>query len=196
MKRLLFGIVLVVALMFGGCIPLASDIQSVGTQTLLVSEQIDALQDGVASMKDEFEKNKLISAETAASIEKVSEEIDRIQPTLVDVATAVKEADYVDGDTFGNAITGLKAANTASAPLNPYAVPIGAGLSLVGAFLEVMRRKEKNEKAKVQAKYQAHKQGVEKTMKEVSASSDSSVAAIEAQLFGNIGDARADLGVV
>ena len=196
MKLRIAVTMIVLSLMFGGCIPLASDIQNVGNQTLLVSEQIDALQDGVASMAVEFEKNKLISAETADRIKKVSEEIDRIQPTMVDVATAVRDADYVDGDTFGNAIKGLIEANTASAPVNPYAVPIGAGLTALGLIAEMLRRREKTARLTEAAKRQADKQGRELTLREVASMGDSvNPAVVKELMYKNIGNARAHNGV-
>jgi hypothetical protein len=89
----------------------------------------------------------------------------------------------------------LQGVNAASSGVNPYVVPIGTGLTILSIGLGWLANRNAGETAKVKVKYQAHKQGVEKTMKEVSASPDSSVVAIEAKLFTNIGDARADLGV-
>jgi hypothetical protein len=51
------------------------------------------------------------------------------------------------------------------------------------------------EAAAAQAKYKAHKQGVEKTMKEVSASVVAEVKAVEAELYNNIGEARVVFGI-
>ena len=48
---------------------------------------------------------------------------------------------------------------------------------------------------KTQAKYQAHKQGVELTMKEVAAAELPAVKAVEVQLYSNIGAARQSLGI-
>lgn len=41
-------------------------------------------------------------------------------------------------------VRSLADANTASAPVNPYAVPIGVGLTGMIAILEALRRKEKS----------------------------------------------------
>lgn len=177
---------MVVLLLIGGCLPLASDIQNVGQQTLLVSEQIDALQDVISTLDEE----------TAGRFDKINKEIDRIQPTLVEVATAVKDADYVDGETFGNAISGLQAANAASAPVNPYAVPIGAGLTALGLLAEMLRRKEKQGRLKEAAKRQADKVGRERTLREAAAlGEDLKVADLNYMMYRNIGDARAHNGV-
>lgn len=187
---------IVLSLMFSGCIPLASDIQNVGRQTLLLSETVDSYQKEVMDIKTLVEKDGLISEETADRIDKLSEEFDRIQPTLEDVATAVRDADYVDGETFGNAITGLKAANAKSAPLNPYAVPIGAGLTILGLIAEALRRKEKNGRLTETAKRQADKQGRELTLREIAAMpAQPSPELVKSLMYKNIGNARAHNGV-
>lgn len=111
---------IVLLLMFSGCIPLASDIQNVGNETIKLSALIDDLQTAVT-------ESQLIESETQ---EKINEEIDKVQTTLVDVAKSVKEANYVDGDDIGNAIKAAQAANAASAPVNPYAPMIEIGLGL------------------------------------------------------------------
>lgn len=47
-------------------------------------------------------------------------------------------------DTLLDTVGTLAAANVASAPVNPYAVPIGIGLSGLIGILEALRRKEKS----------------------------------------------------
>jgi hypothetical protein len=47
-------------------------------------------------------------------------------------------------DTLLNTVSTLAVANVASAPVNPYAVPIGIGLSGLIGILEALRRKEKS----------------------------------------------------
>ena len=89
----------------------------------------------------------------------------------------------------------LQAANIASGGFNPYVVPVGAGLSILSIFLAWLAKRNAGIAAGAEVKYQAHKQGVEKTMKEVSASTDSAVVAVENLLYSNIGDARVALGV-
>ena len=91
----------------------------------------------------------------------------------------------------------LQAANTATAEtgLNPYAVPVGVGLSLLSITLAWVAKRKAAEAAAAQAKYKAHKQGVEKTMKEVSASVVAEVKAVEAELYNNIGEARVVFGI-
>lgn len=188
---------MIVLSLMGGCIPLASDIQNVGQQTLNVSSKIDAYQAEVITLKEMVEADGLISESTANRIDKLSEEIDRIQPTLENVATAVRDADYIDGDTFGNAITGLQAANAASAPANPYAVPIGAGLTILAGLAEIMRRKEKTAHATETAKRKADKEGRELTLREIASMDNATVTAevVKERMYKNIGNARAHNGV-
>lgn len=51
-----------------------------------------------------------------------------------------------DTDQTMELIETLQNVNTASAPLNPYAIPIGAGLAGVVAMLESLRRVEKGKR--------------------------------------------------
>ena len=72
---------------------------------------------------------------------------------------------------------------------------IAAALTILSTILGITLRKKTAESAALALKYQAHKQGVEKTMKEVSTSSDAEVAKVELSLYDNIGAARSALGV-
>lgn len=47
-------------------------------------------------------------------------------------------------DALVGTVTALTVANTASSPVNPYAAPIGIGLTGVIAMLEALRRKERS----------------------------------------------------
>ena len=68
-------------------------------------------------------------------------------------------------------------------------------MSLLSITLAWVAKRKAAEAAAAQAKYKAHKQGVEKTMKEVSASVDAEVKAVEAELYNNIGEARVAFGI-
>ncbi len=57
------------------------------------------------------------------------------------VAGAIEEASEDTNDVI-TILKTIAAGNTASAPFNPYALPIGAGLSGIIALLEALRRKE------------------------------------------------------
>jgi hypothetical protein len=81
-------------------------------------------------------------------------------------------------------------------PWNPYAPLIELGLGLAAAAATVVARKNAQSAATAQAKYDAHKQGVELTMKQVSQSEIPEVKAVETQLYQNIGDARQAKGTL
>ena len=171
-------VVIVLAVLAGGCVPTADQIRGVGDDVGNLSILIDNLQAAVS-------ESQMVESE---KLNKINKEIDRIQPTVQEIANAMQEANYVDGDDIGNAIVAAQAVNAASAPVNPYAVPIGAGLTLAGLILEILRRKEKNEKETAEAKYAAHKQGAEafrmRANKEVAV-----------ELYESIGKARERIGV-
>lgn len=76
-----------------------------------------------------------------AEIRHMTDEINTVNSQVATIAQAVGQASYNDNETL-NLLYALQAGNTASAPFNPYVLPIGAGLSGVIGVLEVLRRKE------------------------------------------------------
>ncbi|KKM98867.1 hypothetical protein LCGC14_1153620 [marine sediment metagenome] len=52
-------------------------------------------------------------------------------------------------------IDALSTANTASAPLNPYSLPIGIGLAGISAMLEALRRRERSARKYAEGKLNA-----------------------------------------
>ncbi len=56
-----------------------------------------------------------------------------------------KRIDY-DSDPVIDILKDLQTTNATSAPLNPFAVPIGAGLTGIIAMLEALRRVEKGKR--------------------------------------------------
>ncbi len=181
MKNLI--VVIVLAVLAGGCVPTADQIRDVGDETRKVFVLVDELQDA-------FTKAQIVDAE---KMDKINEGIDEAQSISEDIVIAMQEADYVDGEDIGNAIKAAQAANAASG--NPYAVPVGAALTLAGIILEMLRRKEKKEKeiaqadeGKVAHKYAAHKQGAEAFR--ISAKPEDAAA-----LYESIGKARARMRI-
>lgn len=71
----------------------------------------------------------------------IADEVNTVNSQVAAIAQAVGQASYNDNETL-NLLYALQAGNTASAPFNPYVLPIGAGLSGVIGVLEVLRRKE------------------------------------------------------
>lgn len=78
-----------------------------------------------------------------AEIRHLLSEVNTVQSQVATVAQAVGQAEYGDNEML-NLLRAAQAGNTASSPWNPYALPIGAGLSGVIALLEALRRKEKD----------------------------------------------------
>ena len=156
-------------------------------------------------------------------IDDLNSEVDRVQGHIEGVATALanRPPPVVKPDDWRKGI--LEAAELArdiapaTAPFNPYAglITTAAGIIIAvfgGAFgvkkgkeAEVAKKQNTENlmarldadvaKRQAERKYQAHKQGVEKTMKEVSASPSPAVQEVETQLYSNIGEARKTVGV-
>ena len=77
-----------------------------------------------------------------AEILKLTAEIDRVTQDVNKVTVAIDETNYGPDETI-NLLRALQSGNAASVPFNPYALPIGAGLSGIIAVLEALRRKER-----------------------------------------------------
>lgn len=176
-------------LMAAGCSPEAADIQAFSEKVTLLSTKVDDYQTEVGEIVDLLEADKIISEDIVTKIDKANEEIDRIQPQIIDVAEAIKDADYVTGDDVGNLFKAAKAGTAASAPWNPYAMPILLGLSLAEGIVILLVNRKKNEEAK---KRQADKEGREKTLREIATLPEVGITApvVKAMMYSNIGDAR------
>lgn len=87
----------------------------------------------------------LMTGCTGSEIQTLGTELSEVQGKVASVAEAVGKETYGPDETL-NLIKAIQAGNTASAPFNPYALPIGAGLTGIIAMLEALRRKEKGER--------------------------------------------------
>lgn len=185
---------IVIILGLGGCFPEAADIQTFTEKVTLLSSKVDAYQLETEGIIDLLEADGLISKELVAKVDKANEEIDRLQPQVVDIAEAIKDADYISGDDIGNVIRGTRAATTASAPWNPYAAPILLGLSLLEGIVLLFVNRNKNAETK---KRDADKAGREKTLREIAALPEEKVTApvVKSLMYNNIGIARANVGI-
>ena len=92
-------------------------------------------------------------------------------------------------------IEAAQAANAVTAVWNPYFAVIAAALTILSIVLNLALKKKTAALTSVAAKYQAHKQGVERTMKLASASNVDEVKKFETILYDNIGQARSALRV-
>lgn len=189
---------LCVTMMIGvtGCVEglTPANVQALAAQQEVLQQQIDTVQTATAQMVEDLAAAEIVDADAVVKLAKINEEADRVQAQVDIIARALTDVPLT-GDTTRDFIAQLQAANTASSGFNPYVVPAGAGLSILSILLAWLAKRKTDEVGVVKTKYQAHKQGVDLTMKEVSASTDPKVKAVEAQLYNNIGEARASLGV-
>ena len=79
---------------------------------------------------------------TESQLRQVDAELTEVQGKVASVADAVGNTTYGPDETL-NLLKALQAGNTASSPFNPYALPIGVGLTGIITVLEALRRKEK-----------------------------------------------------
>lgn len=197
-KIVMMTIVMCVVLACAGCeegqvTPNAMQVLAVKVETL--TTKVDGYQKEVGDFVSLMDEDDLISDETVEKIEKIGEEIDRVQPQITAITKAVAEAEYSGGDDLTTILEAVRAGNAASGPFNPYAVPIEMGLGLVVAVLGMFAKKKSTEATEFKAKYTAHKIGVEKTMKEVSSADAPEIRNVETKLYDNIGEARKAVGV-
>ncbi|MFA5291921.1 MAG: hypothetical protein WC496_02690 [Phycisphaerae bacterium] len=182
------------ALALGGCqMPniQPEQLQSLAVQTEELSGKIDLFQEQTKATLDSLKQNGTLDSNAIAKVEKLQSSIDSVQTKTAAIASAVKNAQYTNPDDgLTTVLEGVRAANAASTPFNPYAPLIDVGLGIAAAVAASIAKKNATQAAQAQAKYDAHKQGVELTMKQVSQSTVPEVKAIETQLYQNIGEAR------
>jgi len=198
MKKLILGIIVCVALMVGGvgCEEslTPAQLQALAAQQEVLQLQLDTVQAAAAQITEDLAAAGIVDEEAVGKLAKINEEADKVQAQIAVIAQALAGVPLT-GDNAQDFIAQLQAANAASSGFNPYVLPVGTGLTILSIVLGWLAKRKADDAAIAQVKYQAHKQGVEKTMKEVSVSVESSVNAVEAQLYNNIGEARASLGV-
>ena len=200
MKKLMLAVVLAVALMLGGCeegISPAEQIQDLTAQIENFQKQINGMQEVAKQVEAEIQAAGLVDEEAAAKLAKINADIDKAQAQMDLIATALKNV-QLTGDDAQDIIAQLQAANAASSGVNPYAAPIGAGLTALSIILGLVAKWKANEAAAAEAKYKAHKQGVEKTNIELQTMSTPSGVTpdmVAEVLYNNIGKARANNGV-
>lgn len=79
---------------------------------------------------------------SAFEIRDLSHELSEVQDKVASVTAAVGKETY-DFDKTLNLLKALQSGNQASIPFNPFALPIGIGLTGIITLLEALRRKEK-----------------------------------------------------
>ena len=79
---------------------------------------------------------------TDSQLRRFNTELFDVQGKVAAVAAAVGSQTYGPDETL-NLLKALQAGNIASIPFNPYALPIGVGMTGLITLLEALRRKEK-----------------------------------------------------
>jgi uncharacterized protein YoxC len=145
MRNWILGIVVCALLVASaGCVPASEDYKSLSGNVLVLTENLDDLQNVSKDMVLLLEKAGIVNEDIVEKVEKANEKIDENQAVVTNIATSVKDAPYT-GDNVQDLIIGLRAANAASAPVNPYAIPIAGFLAvaeLVTGFFLVKKSKE------------------------------------------------------
>ncbi len=201
-KVKMLWLVCVLALMFGacGCQQISTVdpnyIKAVAVEVNDLVVRVDAYQAAANAALDSLVAAGGIDPNKAAKILAANADVDKLQATVKQVVAALQMADYPENGGLLTLIAAAQSANAATAPWDPYAGLIAAALTILSTILGFAVKKKSKEAIAMGLKYQAHKQGVEKTMKEVSLASSGAVKAVETMLYTNIGEARAALGVM
>ena len=203
MRKVMMLCFMMLVLATSGCLEMLTpeQMQQYAVQAETLVQKVETYQAATADVIKKLADLNLIDANAVAKINHLSAEVDRVQGQVIDTAVAIKNV-QLSGDNVQDWINTAIAANRATAPYNPYSQPIDMVLGLtaaVAAWLAAKKIKEAKKKAEEAAaselKYQAHKQGVEKTVREITAGTVLETKAVDAALYSNIGQARANLGV-
>lgn len=189
MKHKKWLLVVVVMFVCSGCFPIAAtDMRQLATHVQELSGKVDTYQEATSGVIGALAEHDLVSDEVVVKVDKVSEEIDRVQPQVAAIAEAIKTGEYSNKDTLTTILEAIRTGNRASGAFNPYALYVEIGLTGIIAVLGLFAKRKADEAKKNGLKYQAHKAGVQKTAIELDQNK-------ELLLYENIGKARADLGV-
>lgn len=186
-------------LALGGCDAVANvspdRVKAFAADVNEVNDRVDIYQAVGTAAIERLRDQKQIDPNLAERVLSANADIDRLQSVIASITASLQGAEFSGGEGIISLLEAAQSANAASAPWNPYAAPIGAALTILLTILGAYAKKKSAEASALAAKYKAHKQGVEKTMKLASASNVEEVKKFEAVLYDNIGQARANLGV-
>lgn len=170
------------------------EIQQLAEQVAQLNANVDEYQQATGEVIETLSGYGLIDEDVIVTTTKISKEIDRVQPQVAVIAEAIRAAEYSGGDDLITILEAIQAGNRVSGAFNPYALYVEAGLTGVIAILGLFAKKKANEAKASELKYKATKQGVNKTMKEMSVSDTGKEW--EARLYENIGVVRRASGIV
>jgi len=199
-SRLVFLCVLCALCGFTGCDRINSvdpgQIQAVAAEVNDLVAKVDIYQQTATAAIEQLIAADAIDPNKAAKLLAANADVDRLQAAVRAISVALQNADYAENTTgLLTLIEGAQAANAATAAWNPYSAVIAAALTILSMVLGLALKKKTAQVAAVAAKYQAHKQGVDRTMKLASVSDVPEVKKFEQVLYDSIGSARSALGV-
>ena len=201
MKNQKIVIAVVVALLailamcvFVGCekITPAQIQQTVVMQRDSMQTMVNSMRAAADQMKQSMALAGIIDPNMVAQIDAIEVKADKLQAQIDAVAVAIASTPLTDDQTQN--WIGLARSVNIAVPTN-YTPLIEIILASIAGIAGVIAKRKSDAAATAETKYQAHKEGVELTMKEVSASAIPEVRAVETQLYDNIGGARTALGV-
>jgi len=164
-------------------------------QVEALSASVDAYQLAATAAIESLQDANAIDPAVAAATIEANADIDQLQAMIADLTGAMQSADFSGSSGLAALLQAAQAANQSSTGWNPYSGLIAALLTIVSAGAGVYAKRKASEASAAILKYQAHKQGVERTMKLASASEVPDVKKFETALYDAIGDARRSLGV-
>ena len=185
---------------FSGCDRINSldpqQIQAVAAEVNDLVVKVDIYQQTATAAIEQLIAAGAIDPNKAAKLLAANADVDRLQAAVKAISSALQAADYADNTTgLLTLIEAAQAANAATAAWNPYSAVIAAALTILSMVLGLALKKKTAALTAVAAKYQAHKQGVERVMKLASTSNVDEVKKFETVLYDSIGQARSALGV-
>jgi len=131
---------------FAGCQSITpADLQSMAAQQTVLQQQVDAMQASADKLSADMAAAGIVDPNTQQKIAKINAEADKVQAQIDTIAQAIKSV-TLSGDTGQDWISLLQAANAASAPVNPYALPVGAGLTLLSVIFGWLKKKDADKK--------------------------------------------------
>ena len=131
--------------------------------TTAVNQSVTATSQAAEQILATLKETQALPADKLAKIEatmtSTAEKIAIIQDATIESAKVYDQKSQED--KIGALIDAAIVANSGSAPINPYAGPIGGVLAIIASGYAAMKR---SDAVKVGAKYKAHKQGVQAFM--------------------------------
>jgi len=118
-----------------------ADIQALTEQKEALQQQVDVLQEAATQMTADMQAAGILDPCTVAKVAKINAEADKVQLQVNNIAAALK-AVQLTGDVTKDWLSMLQAANAASTPFNPYALPIAASLTLASFIFGLFQRKQ------------------------------------------------------